>query len=859
MPNELDIKVSATGAESAAKQIARVGASARQAAIDAQQAAKAQALAAKFSGDTVSAQSLRIVKAKADEKAAYADNGKIQTYINRGYLDGATAANAQAASLQRLTAAKMRLAEASAVEKESQSTGGYLHDRLSEHLGSLGITESMSGATAGIAAAGIVAGVLVNKMREAVEASLEFGETIQRASAKTGLAVETLSTLHYAATVTGGDFDGMTSAVAKMDKTIGQATEGNKTASAFMKALGLNATELAGRQDGAEVAFKKFADTLAATESPIRRVELATALLGKSGADQIPTIIELGQHWDEYHDAAQRTGNMLDSETAEALEHTQQRLKELGQEATGAGLAFTEGLLPALDKILNTVSGGNGAMEAFRDIGVGIGRAFEFAAFRVYDLAAAATGVAAIVTGGTFTKLGSGLLADSTKYQRKSIDMLLSSLGLNKPSQTDQVGSIMDAIRQRNAQRGDTSGFTGVGDITSGDKTSKEIAEKTKAMEAQFTALKADHEVTVGETVAFWERLADATAKGTGKVAEAVHQFALSKFADANQAWLRALDEAGRKLDAEAKKNAETIQRWDETAQRLSDTLDEQAAHMAAAQAKLDEANLKNTFSLNALTREHEVSTGALTKHDAAIQAAADHAADYAAQLSILQSKKAALTQQDLDDGKGKELDAQIATVSGTASRTTVSDQWAINSSTALGGAKDGLEEFVAASHDAAKQMRELVTSTLTSLNEQILNGMMGKRTNFKGVGESLFRGVASTGLNKAESSVLGMFGLGKGAQLGSSSNPMYVRMASGVDSVAKGIGSVTGTAAGKLGGVFGGLLKTILPGFASGGYMDGPAIGRRTRTGDYLRPWLCHAKLQTVRSRWQHNPPLEH
>ena len=69
---------------------------------------------------------------------------------------------------------------------------------------------------------------------------------MQRASEKTGIAVSTLSTLHYAAATTGGDFDSMTKAVAKMGASIGNAADGNdKKASAFLKGLGLDAKELA--------------------------------------------------------------------------------------------------------------------------------------------------------------------------------------------------------------------------------------------------------------------------------------------------------------------------------------------------------------------------------------------------------------------------------------------------------------------------------------------------------------------------------------------------------------------------------------------------------------------------------------
>lgn len=190
------------------------------------------------------------------------------------------------------------------------------------------------------------------------------------------------------------------------------------------------------------------------------------------------------------------------------------------------------------------------------------------------------------------------------------------------------------------------------------EAAAKQLEAQKKAMQDALDAMKADHQVSVGETLAYWDKQVAATTKGTE-----LYRFALGHMGEANQECYRWLQEAGKQLDEDAKKKADAIARWDEMALRLIDESDEQAEHMAAAQAKLDEANAKNTFELDALTRAHDLATGAITKHDAATQEMADHTAEYAAQLTALQNAKTALTQKDIDDGKGKDIDAQIANV----------------------------------------------------------------------------------------------------------------------------------------------------------------------------------------------------
>lgn len=231
----------------------------------------------------------------------------------------------------------------------------------------------------------------IGKMKEMVDQTLDFGEAIQKAHEKTGLAVETLSTLHYAAAITGTEFDGLTKAVAKMGASIGNAADGNdKKASAFLKGLGLDAKELASRSDGAEVAFKRVAQAIAATENPVRRLELANGLLKKGGQDMIPMLLEIGNNWDKFKQKAQDTGFFLTGEQAAALEATNQRLADMKRHILGASLAFTEGMTPGLTQMLDVIAGGKSTMDVMTVWGNTVIRTLAAVAAGFYGLASAA-------------------------------------------------------------------------------------------------------------------------------------------------------------------------------------------------------------------------------------------------------------------------------------------------------------------------------------------------------------------------------------------------------------------------------------------------------------------------------------
>ncbi|QNI37527.1 coiled-coil domain-containing protein [Edaphobacter albus] len=222
---------------------------------------------------------------------------------------------------------------------------------------------------------GIALGVreVIASFKEAVHAALEYGEAINDASTKTGLTTETLSVLRYAATQAGVDFEGVSNAVAKMDKTIAAAANGNRQASAILSAIGLNASDLADRVDGAEIAFKRVAQTIGATENPIRRVELATSLFGKSGANLIETLINIGNNWDAFQEKTSRRGLLLSPEMAERLEAANKALKDLDQAARGTSIRLTSALAPAIELITNAFIDATNGGQTWTELGKKIG------------------------------------------------------------------------------------------------------------------------------------------------------------------------------------------------------------------------------------------------------------------------------------------------------------------------------------------------------------------------------------------------------------------------------------------------------------------------------------------------------
>lgn len=235
---------------------------------------------------------------------------------------------------------------------------------------------------------GLAVGVreVIESFKEAVHAALEYGESLNDASTKTGMSVESLSVLRYAANQAGTDFEGVATAMTKMGAAIAAGAEGNKQAAVTFKALGLNVNELASKAaaDGPDAVFKRVAQAVASTENSARRIELVRAVFGKAGPELIETLINLGNNWETFTQKTKERGLLLSPETAERLEAANKALKDVDQAARGTGIRLTVMLAPAIEAIANAFIHATNGGQMWADIGKTVG---EYALSTAQDFA----------------------------------------------------------------------------------------------------------------------------------------------------------------------------------------------------------------------------------------------------------------------------------------------------------------------------------------------------------------------------------------------------------------------------------------------------------------------------------------
>jgi hypothetical protein len=168
-------------------------------------------------------------------------------------------------------------------------------------------------------------------MAAVITQALQAASALNDTAVKTGLSIDALQRLQFAATLSGGSLEGVSGAVARMQKALVGAEEGGKEAVAALDRLGLSAQQVLALSPDKQ--FEAIAQKIAAIEDPAERTTAAMALFGRSGAELIPTLIAVGENSDEIAAQLSSIGGPV---SAQAIANVDALGDQLDVLATGA-------------------------------------------------------------------------------------------------------------------------------------------------------------------------------------------------------------------------------------------------------------------------------------------------------------------------------------------------------------------------------------------------------------------------------------------------------------------------------------------------------------------------------------------
>lgn len=209
-----------------------------------------------------------------------------------------------------------------------------------------------------------------------VKGAIDAADHLNDLSKKTGVAVETIGGIGFAAKQAGGDLESATAGVGKLNKSLAEAAAGNKEAAEAFKVLGVSVKDAAGNTISADQALARIADKFAEAADGPEKAAIALRIFGKAGADMIPLLDEGGASLRQNIAYFQQYSGVT-AETAQAADEFNDSLAKLGLLNQAFSQQLATALLPTLQKLLNGYLDLKQNSDTLSNAASGIGQAFD--------------------------------------------------------------------------------------------------------------------------------------------------------------------------------------------------------------------------------------------------------------------------------------------------------------------------------------------------------------------------------------------------------------------------------------------------------------------------------------------------
>jgi len=195
------------------------------------------------------------------------------------------------------------------------------------------------------AGAGIVAPLLAS-----AKSFASMGDQLDKMSNRTGIGVEALSELGYAAQLSGADLESVENGVRRMQRTIADAANGSDAAAEALARVGLSAEQLMALSPDQQ--FTAIAGRLNKIGDPAQRAAAAMDILGRSGTALLPMMDSLAEAREE----ARRLGLVMTGEDASAAAKLNDALDRMRVSLQFLAATVGSALAPLLTELADKVA-----------------------------------------------------------------------------------------------------------------------------------------------------------------------------------------------------------------------------------------------------------------------------------------------------------------------------------------------------------------------------------------------------------------------------------------------------------------------------------------------------------------------
>ncbi|MEX2388191.1 MAG: hypothetical protein WD534_09945 [Phycisphaeraceae bacterium] len=182
------------------------------------------------------------------------------------------------------------------------------------------------------------------------------GDDLNKMAIRTGISVEALSELGFAAEQSGADLDSLAGAVLRMNRRLGRIRAGQGTATQVeaMEGLGLSAEALA--KMSPEQTLSAIADAMAAMEDPTQAAGLAQRAFGTQVDRILPLLLQGSKGMNALREQARRLGLTISGESAASAAKFTDTLNILWKVVKRGIFAIGNALAPLLIEVAERIT-----------------------------------------------------------------------------------------------------------------------------------------------------------------------------------------------------------------------------------------------------------------------------------------------------------------------------------------------------------------------------------------------------------------------------------------------------------------------------------------------------------------------
>jgi len=197
---------------------------------------------------------------------------------------------------------------------------------------------------------------------------INAADELNKMSQRTGIAVESLSALSYAADLSGNNVEEVVAAMTKLAVKATEAASGSKSAATTFNALGVSVKDVNGNLKDQETLFNEVTAVIRGINDPTLKAAIAVEVFGKSGAKLIPLINSM----EDLKKEAKDLGAVMGSDFAASSEQFNDNVSRMGFLAKGLARTILADLIPAVNRLMESMIDASKVGGFFSSMGAGI-------------------------------------------------------------------------------------------------------------------------------------------------------------------------------------------------------------------------------------------------------------------------------------------------------------------------------------------------------------------------------------------------------------------------------------------------------------------------------------------------------